>query len=313
MTRGFVTISTGNEYYYKLATNLLMSYRYNSKNPLPFAILSDKKNKYTDLFDNVVIIEKPAHSFMDKFSLLKICPYDENIFIDADSLAFGDLNVLWNLFKDATDFSAIGYNSGLYEQGGGLQYNVEGIGKYGKLIKYKTWVHAGVMFIRNAPSLEKFYNDCMEILKDYDKLEILSSRGSYDEVTFAIAMPMNNYLTVPEKTEIFAFRPYIKSIIADIVKGKLSYKHPIKNMSVDNGVLLHFTTAETRKPFYIHQVEKLKRKLKGDSVNFIDRYKASQFNKYYLNTRYFFQSNLNCILSLPKRAIGRLRRLVSNS
>lgn len=161
--------------------------------------------------------------------------------------------------------------------------------------------------------MEKFYNDCMSILNDYDKLEILASPGSYDEVTFGIAMPMNDYLTVPEKTEIFAFRPYIKSITADIVEGKLSYNHPIKNMSVKDGVLLHFTTSETRKPLYIHQVEKLKRKLKGETANFIDMFKASQFNKYYLNTRYFCQSNLNYILCLPKRAIRRLRRLVSNS
>lgn len=54
--RGFVTVATGNEYYYKLARNLLRSYRiFNFK--YPFAILCDRNNKYTEEFDDVVILD----------------------------------------------------------------------------------------------------------------------------------------------------------------------------------------------------------------------------------------------------------------
>lgn len=46
-SRGFVTIATGKEEYYRLAHNLLLSYKYHTENPLPFALLCDRENEYT--------------------------------------------------------------------------------------------------------------------------------------------------------------------------------------------------------------------------------------------------------------------------
>ena len=48
MEKGFVTLAVGDERYYKLAFNLLLSYRYHNKSSIPFAIIADRKNKYTD-------------------------------------------------------------------------------------------------------------------------------------------------------------------------------------------------------------------------------------------------------------------------
>lgn len=74
MTRGFITIATGNLYYSKLAENLLLSYRYHSKNPMPFAVLVSEENQYTKLFDDVIVVENPYKTFMDKFYLFSLCP-----------------------------------------------------------------------------------------------------------------------------------------------------------------------------------------------------------------------------------------------
>ena len=40
--------------------------------------------------------------------MLESLPYDVNIFIDADCIAYGDLNKLFDMFKDADDFSCFG-------------------------------------------------------------------------------------------------------------------------------------------------------------------------------------------------------------
>ena len=53
MTHGFITIATGDAQYYKIAVNLLHSYRWFSKAPVPFAILADQENEYTADFDDV--------------------------------------------------------------------------------------------------------------------------------------------------------------------------------------------------------------------------------------------------------------------
>ena len=98
MTRGFITIATGKSHYYKIAANLLLSYRFFSKNPYPFAIIAEEHNEYTELFDDVIITTEAMRSFTDKFLLLKLCPYDETIFFDAETL---------NLYLPAAIFTVV--------------------------------------------------------------------------------------------------------------------------------------------------------------------------------------------------------------
>lgn len=107
--KGFVTIATGQERYYKLARNLLHSYRLFAKDPFPFAIISDRENEYTSEFDKVIVISDASNSYNDKLKLFRELPFEETIFIDADSLAYGDLNTWWDIFHDAGDFSLFGY------------------------------------------------------------------------------------------------------------------------------------------------------------------------------------------------------------
>ena len=46
--KGYVTVATGSDKYYSLAKNLLDSYLYFSKSPLPFSIITDKGNRMID-------------------------------------------------------------------------------------------------------------------------------------------------------------------------------------------------------------------------------------------------------------------------
>lgn len=55
--------------YRKIARNLLRSYRRFAKERLPFAILTDTEEQYTDEFDKVILITDPLFSYMDKLKL----------------------------------------------------------------------------------------------------------------------------------------------------------------------------------------------------------------------------------------------------
>lgn len=107
MTQGFITIATGDEQYYKLAVNLLHSYRHFSNAPLPFAILADRQNDFTAEFDDVRLFSRAHCGYLDKLDMFDYLPYDVNIFIDADCLAYGDLNSLFDVFRNADDFPAL--------------------------------------------------------------------------------------------------------------------------------------------------------------------------------------------------------------
>lgn len=125
--RGFITLAVGDERYYKLAENLLISYRAMTERPYPFAIISDRSNRYTDKFDDVIIIEAPTKSYMDKLELLKLAPYDENIFIDADCLVYGDINYYWELHP-RKGVSCFGQSLNITDKTGWFQ--IENAGKY---------------------------------------------------------------------------------------------------------------------------------------------------------------------------------------
>lgn len=248
MTRGFITIATGDKYYYRIAANLLLSYRLFSQDPMPFAIIAEEENEYTALFDDVVLTNESMHSFLDKFLLLKLCPYDENIFFDADSLAYGDLNAYWDFFRDATDFSAIGEN---VERNAKNQawYNVEDIGKYGETLPYKSRVHAGVCFIRPSEKTRKMYADCMELYHNFHTMHFHSYPTSVDECVFGVAMPMNEMKATPEEVDLLACYPCLTRVKADILHAKLAHT-TTWGTSTENGILIHWGTAHTYEPLY---------------------------------------------------------------
>ena len=315
-SRGFITIATGNRYYQLMAVNLLRSYRFHSKEPLPFAVIAEERNELTSLFDDVIILKDAKRTFMDKFALLKVCPYDETIFLDADSLAYGDLNEYCDVFKDATDFSAIGGSTSAHCSGvcgGGYMYDVEGIWKYGELIKYKVWVHAGVMFIRKSPKLEKLYDDCMDIWSDYDKFTGLRNAGSYDEVTLGIAMPMNDMYPVVEPENLLAFMPCCSWVDADIVNGKLSYRKVNGVIVNGNGVFLHFTTRLTHTPLYQWEVARLQRVIKGEHASLSEVIKSKRLYYLYLKACWCVQTLWKFVIRLPGRMFSRLKRMLNSS
>ena len=106
--KGFVTVATGNTMYYIMARNLLLSYRHFAKDPLPFAIICDRTNRYTDCFDDVILLPDPSRSYNDKLRLPSLAPYDHTIFVDADCLAYRDLNDMWEMFEGAPAFGVLG-------------------------------------------------------------------------------------------------------------------------------------------------------------------------------------------------------------
>ena len=253
MEKGFITIATGDIHYYKIATNLLKSYRYFTNNPLPFAIICDQENEYTDLFDVVILLKDVTKSYMDKFLLLKLCPFTETVFLDADILAYDDLNNYWDFFKNATDFSAIGENFDLYE--GGPRYNVDEIDEYGKKISYRVRTHTGVCFIRKSESLDKLYEDCIEIESNFEKLKFHITSPCADETVLDVAMPLNDMKVTHEIPESMGFLPCLTSVSAKILEGSLSYTTLWGTSVTNNGWVLHFGSIQTKQPLYRFESE----------------------------------------------------------
>ena len=129
ITRGFVTVATGNDFYYKCARTLLRSYRL-SNSKYPFAIICDRKNKYTEEFDDVIILDAPKNNYLDKLRVLMDSPYDESFFIETDCIVYNNIECFFDLLAKDNDFSAFGWNDGDLK----TWFNdpLEVVGKFGK-------------------------------------------------------------------------------------------------------------------------------------------------------------------------------------
>ena len=246
VTRGFVTIATGKEKYYQLAHTLVLSYKQTSKAPMPFALICDRENEYTAAFDDIVHLQNPTFSYLDKIELLKITPYDETIFIDADCIAFGDLNRYWDYFDGATDVSCFGGILPMDSKDGWFYQDT--IGDYANQVSYIPHFHGGVYFIRRGDLCDKIYEDCMQIKADYSNYRFAYFKKPADEPIIALSMALHNCKPVKRHPECCAYFPSIhKTLVTDYFKNKCQITVDGKR---ENALLVHYATRHTTLPTY---------------------------------------------------------------
>lgn len=252
--KGFITIATGNEEYYRLASNLLHSYRYFCKEPLPFAILCDRENTFTDEFDDVILFENGAtNSYLDKLSLGEYLPYDTTIFIDADCLAYGDLNQLFQFFENADDFSCFGRVLSLDDKTGWFEY--QNLGSLKERVSYVVGLHGGIYYMRKGEICRRIFDTAKELVPDYPKFKF---KGKFenpgDEPLVALSMAVNGCHPIPfQQSAICCYWEYVDHMLIDITEGKASFKSDTEKYTI----LLHWGTRYTRSLLYKQQVELL--------------------------------------------------------
>ena len=246
MEKGFVTIATGHERYYQMARTLLRSYRQNCDVPIRFALIADRLNEYTAEFDDVVILENPTHSWMDKLSLLQNCPYEENIFIDADCLVYLDINFLWDLFSNADDFSCFGSILPMDSKDGWFQQDAQKLYP----IHFITHLHGMLYFIRKSEAIMQMDTWCKTIISDYNAISFKAFNDVLaDEPVLALAMAIMNFRPVVRKPEYYCFVPFATTLSTDYFRRKVRYSNP-KDGSIDSCAIVHWGNKNTEKYQY---------------------------------------------------------------
>lgn len=260
MISGFVTIAVGDIWYYKLAYNLLLSYRLHSRSDIPFAIIADAENEYTRHFDKTIILSNPSKSYLDKITMLSIPPFDRNIFIDADCLAYNDLNKFWDYCPDS-GVSCFGRSLSLDSTEGWFEFN--DIGKYKDKVTFIPQMHGGVIFFHNDDKTKNIYTLSKIIAKQYGNFKFKYFSKPADEPIMALAMAVNGIhpveIDLNGENKLFLFYPTAKKIKCNILKGLLSYKRS-NGKWIDNVILLHWQNCNTQKPSYKIEVDSLHRK-----------------------------------------------------
>lgn len=246
MTRGFVTIATGDERYYRMARTLLRSCRQNCSEPERFAIIADRHNEYTAEFDNVVILDNPSNSWMDKLSLLQKCPYHENLFIDADCLVYRDINFFWDLYANADDFSCFGKALPLDSKDGWFTNQAAEVYP----IRFCTHLHGMLYFIRKGEVVDRMYELCQNIISNYHAVTFKGFNDRLaDEPVFALAMAVLDLKPVDRKPEYYCFVPFATRICTDYTSRRVNFENP-KDGEVDACCVVHWGNQNTLKAPY---------------------------------------------------------------
>lgn len=253
MQQGFVTIATGNERYYRMARNLLRSYRQNCREQMRFALIADRHNEYTEEFDDVVILESATNSWLDKLALLKYCPYNENIFIDADCLIYKDINFFWNLFSEAGDFSCFGKAFPLGSKEGWFYDQAAEVYP----IHFLTHLHGMLYFIRRGETINQMYALCQDIMTNYHsiKFKYFNDRLA-DEPVFALAMAILNLRPIERVPEYYCFVPFATSVSCEYLSRHVHFTYPGEG-SIESCCIIHWGNINTKRAAYRLECHKI--------------------------------------------------------
>lgn len=207
--RGFVTLAVGDEKYYKMAANLLKSYKYNTTKSVPFAIIADRTNKYTRLFDKTILLREAECSYMDKLTMLNNPPFEENIFIDADCLVYKDINKYWDYFPEGGGVTCFGKALPLTSHEG--WFEIGDIGEYKEKIDFIPQMHGGIIFFKKDELTKCIISTALSIAKDYKRYRFKYFENPADEPILALSMAINGSKPIElpdgEKDKAFLFTP----------------------------------------------------------------------------------------------------------
>ena len=204
LKRGFVTVATG-DYYCWLAENLLISYRLFCDNKYPFFVITDSTGEklLKDKFDGVVVMQNSKRNYLDKLHIYENTPFEETIFIDADSNIVSDITYLFDEFeKNGADISTIGFLNKITPETPPYNYGMAAVEHFG--IKEYMAFNGGLYYFKKSEKADEcmdfIFNDIIPNYEKYDLLvwkELVSetNNGYGDEPIFGVA------------TRVFDFNP----------------------------------------------------------------------------------------------------------
>lgn len=234
--KGFVTVATGDEKYYALAANLLLSYRKRGQGSYPFTLICDRENEYTADFDGVVLVDSFTKTTVDKL-LMRYSPYEESILIDADTLILQNIDDIWDAFEGQDDVSVFGTVLPLDSQDGWFTY--EGSGKYKDKVKYLISMNGGIYYFRNTPKAQKVFAQALALIDDYTSIDFKYFSTPQDEPLMAMSMILNGCKPCEKSYPMIILPAHTPNVTADHAGTVFENKVP------STAKMIHFSTRRT--------------------------------------------------------------------
>ena len=189
-SKGIITIAHGKPRYLKMALNLGRALKYNSPK-IPRVVVSDAPPEYfRGLFDQVIPINRDyGRNVEQKLHLDLYSPFDQTLFIDADSLVTRDMDPIF------TDYEGMSFTSpGFVHLSRGMDPGQWDLDLDAVLDRFK--VHAlpkfngGLYYFEKNETARALFETARDLMKNYKDYGIADFRGCGppDEILLSIAM-----------------------------------------------------------------------------------------------------------------------------
>ena len=181
--RGVITVATGKRYH-GYASALARSLRRHAPG-LPLAVVTDAPaSAFRGLFDHVVAADPSfGHGYAQKLHLDDYSPFEQTLFLDADSLAVRDPSPAWDLFADLP----VGVIGGPHSTGHWFmdiervcrEQNVTSIPKF----------NGGLVYLSGTAECRAILADARSVMATYDAVGLERINGlEADEPALAVAL-----------------------------------------------------------------------------------------------------------------------------
>lgn len=178
MKTGILLIALGNEYYGKLAYNLILSIRKNSNIPITIYSNGNALNYLINNKSTFDIVELPKHYYNDKnkvslcdikTSLNKLTPYEKTLYLDVDSIIFNNRKIdqiISDLNGNNFVSQSIPITDKYYNESSIMhQATVSDIQKVFNIDEPKAVVNSFFVYQEKSEYTEKIFNRANEIYK----------------------------------------------------------------------------------------------------------------------------------------------------
>ena len=179
---------------------------------------------------------------MDKLSLYQYTPFEETIFIDADSLILGPVDNLWKDFEPMGDFCCYGKVLPLDSQKGWFFY--DGMGELKEKLTFNINMHGGIYYLRSTDICRDIFENAIVLADNYFKYKFAHFEKPADEPVLALSMALSNCKPCDRQGRIL-FLPSVDGKLHITKNSILIYKRDICKVPV-----LHFSNINTTRYLY---------------------------------------------------------------
>jgi len=162
MSCGVLTMAYGPESYLRMAKGLARSIRL--RNPdFPLAIVTDRAPSELRRCFDVVVPMNPdfGPGLAQKLHLDKYAPFDKTLYMDADSLVFKDLRLIWDQFRDCVGLGLLGF----YLDPGVPHYAIDDLPSYLRKVGIPRIVltNTGILYLDGSPTTTRVFETARAI------------------------------------------------------------------------------------------------------------------------------------------------------